>query len=348
MSTLMRHVIMSIGLTLGVVVIIMASIFLFFPLENWSDLWEKEILDMPFITFIPGICLLLGIIVGIVSGLFWRNQLKKVEDGLYLLEQGKQISLDEPHKVPELDPIWTRMDKVQKQILEQTKLSQKLANEKAENQEKVIQEMVSQERQRLARELHDSVSQQLFAASMMMSAITESRPDTEEREAKQLKMVEDMIQQSQMEMRALLLHLRPVALKGKTIHEGMEEMLQELSLKVPMEVKWKLEPLSLDKGVEDHLFRIFQESISNTLRHSKAKTLEVLFIERDDLIILRVVDDGVGFDMNTSKTGSYGLQNMYERAVELGGSCKIVSIPNQGTRLEVRIPKVTEEGDRDD
>ena len=67
-----------------------------------------------------------------------------------------------------------RMQLIHKQINEQTKLSQKMANEKAIDQEKQIQEIVSQERNRLARELHDSVSQQLFAASMFMSAITES------------------------------------------------------------------------------------------------------------------------------------------------------------------------------
>lgn len=348
MSTIMRHVMLSVGLTIGIIVILSASYFFFFPLTSWSLLWEKTILDMPFITFVPGICILLGIVVGFVSGLIWRNHLRKVETGLHYLEQGKQLNIKNANKIQELDPIWGRMEKIQKQMIEQTKLSQRLANEKAEDQEKVIQQMVSQERQRLARELHDSVSQQLFAASMMMSAITESKPDSGELIAKQLKMVEGMIQQSQMEMRALLLHLRPVALKGKSIHKGMEELLQELSLKVPMEVNWKLEPLHLDKGIEDHLFRIFQESISNTLRHSKAKILDVLLIERDDLIILRVVDDGVGFKVDETKTGSYGLQNMYERAVELGGSCKIISVPNQGTRLEVRIPKVTIEGETDD
>ncbi|HWO74559.1 MAG TPA: sensor histidine kinase [Bacillus sp. (in: firmicutes)] len=348
MSTIMRHVMMCIGLTLGVMALLTVAIFFYFPLEEWSLLWETKILDMPFITFVPGLCIILAIIVGIFSGLFWRNQLSNVEKGLYLLEQGKQVTLEKPHKVPEIAPIWSRMEGIQKQIAEQTKLSQKLANEKAADQEKVIEEMVFQERQRLARELHDSVSQQLFAASMMMSAITETKSNPEDRETKQLKLVEGMIQQSQMEMRALLLHLRPVALKGKAIHEGMKELLQELSLKVPMEVTWKLEPLQLDKGVEDHLFRIFQESISNTLRHSKAKSLEVLFIERDDLIILRVADDGIGFNVEETKTGSYGLQNMYERAVELGGLCKIVSIPGHGTKLEVRIPKVSKEGDGND
>ncbi|MCG2963560.1 sensor histidine kinase, partial [Escherichia coli] len=84
--------------------------------------------------------------------------------------------------------------------------------------------------------------------------------------SKQLKMVEEMINQSQLEMRALLLHLRPAALKGKSLQEGITELLLELAQKVPMELKWNVEEFLLDKGVEDHLFRIAQESVSNALR----------------------------------------------------------------------------------
>ena len=132
-------------------------------------------------------------------------------------------------------------------MTEQAKLSQRLATEKVEDQEARIQEIIEQERNRLARELHDSVSQQLFAASMMMSAINETKQQSEsenDREAKQLKMVEEMIHQSQLEMRALLLHLRPVALKNKSLQEGIEELLIELSQKVTMDINWKVEAVS--------------------------------------------------------------------------------------------------------
>ena len=263
------------------------------------------------------------------------------------MEEGRPLEL-ESSSLPEIQTISTRMNKIQKQIIEQAKLSQRLATEAALDQDKQMQEIVFQERNRLARELHDSVSQQLFAASMMMSAINETKDSTEnEIEAKQLKLVEEMIHQSQLEMRALLLHLRPVALKGKSLQEGMEELLMELMQKVTMDIKWKLEDFPVEKGVEDHLFRILQESVSNTLRHSKASQFEVLLIKRDGFIILRVTDDGVGFDVDEQKAGSYGLQNMYERAVEIGGNLKIVSLKSKGTRLEVKIPVVSE-GEMDD
>lgn len=291
---------------------------------------------------------MVGLLFGLASGYYWRKNLLNVSGALRELEQGQKIDMGNSTSSEEMKDIWYRMNKVQNQIVEQTIISQKIANEKAEEQDKRIQKIVSQERNRLARELHDSVSQQLFAASMLMSAITESTTITEEPIKKQLKAVEQMIQQSQLEMRALLLHLRPVALKGKSLQEGMQELLHELLQKVPLEIRWKVEEFPLDKGVEDHLFRILQESISNTLRHAKATTLEVLLIQRDEFIILRVVDNGLGFNVEESKTGSYGLQNMYERAIEIGGLLKIVSVNKKGTRLEVKVPIIILKGEEDD
>ena len=348
MSILTRQILTALGVAFVLSLALPAAVFIIFPLSDWSLLWEKVVMGLPFVIFLPSLVMTVGLIYGVVSGMFWKRQLERVDEGLHFLEQGRLPSQHETYPVQEMAKMAERMQLIYKQINEQTKLSQKMANEKAIDQEKQIQEIVSQERNRLARELHDSVSQQLFAASMFMSAITESQSDMEKTEMKQFKVVEEMIHQSQLEMRALLLHLRPVALKGKSLHEGMKELLLELAQKVTMDINWKMEPVTLDKGIEDHLFRILQESISNTLRHAKANSLEVLLIVRDGMIILRITDDGIGFNVEESKTGSYGLQNMHERAVELGGTMQIVSVPNKGTKLEVKIPLLNAGGDHDD
>lgn len=336
MSIVQRQIVWGITLSLLVFIFLSISFFMAFPVYNWSELWERDLMDIPFIFFLPSVSIAIGILFGLGSGFYWRKQMQTIDDILHEVEEGRASQVENGILY---EPIVQRVRKIQKQMAEQAKASQKLANEKAEDQENRIQEIISQERNRLARELHDSVSQQLFAASMMMSAINETKQvESDNREAKQMKMVEEMIHQSQLEMRALLLHLRPVPLKGKTLQEGIEELLVELSQKVTMEIGWKVEEFPLDKGVEDHLFRILQESVSNILRHSKAKELEVLLIQRDNFIIMRVVDDGIGFDVEESKAGSYGLQNMYERAVEIGGTCKIISVKDKGTRLEVKVP----------
>ncbi|OLS33642.1 sensor histidine kinase [Bacillus sp. MRMR6] len=346
MSIVARQVFWSIGFATIIALAIATAFIIVFPLASWSELWNQQLMDIPFVIFIPSFSIALGILLGIFSGVFWRRQFQEVEFSLSQLEQGRQAGAAEKKAaITEMLGINERVNRIAKQMSEQAKLSQRLATEKVEDQEARIQEIISQERNRLARELHDSVSQQLFAASMMMSAINETKQHTEESvEGRQLKIVEEMIHQSQLEMRALLLHLRPVALKNKTLKEGMEELLIELSQKVTMEIKWKVEDFPLDKGVEDHLFRILQESVSNTLRHSKATTLEVLLVKRDHFAILRIVDDGVGFEVEGRKAGSYGMQNMYERAGEVGGTLKVISVKDKGTRLEVKVP-VTFNGD---
>jgi two-component system, NarL family, sensor histidine kinase LiaS len=349
MSTVGRQILVGLLFSFILLLVLSISYFYLFPLENWSLLWKLEIMDVPAILFIIGCCLIVGVGFGLSTGLSSKKQLHDIEGALLQVEHGKALPIPDTNS-PEMNVVWKRIEQLQKHIAEQTKYSQKLANEKAEEQEKRIQEIVSQERNRLARELHDSVSQQLFAASMLMSAIAETpSPSRTPQEEKQLNMVEQMIQQSQLEMRALLMHLRPVALKGKTLQEGMKELLVELAQKVPIEIEWKIEEMKLDKGIEDHLFRILQESVSNTLRHAKATTLDVRLLIRESLIILKVSDDGVGFDTNESKTtSSYGLQNMRERAIEIGGTLKMVSVVNKGTRLEVKVPIVGSEGESDD
>ncbi|WP_449619819.1 sensor histidine kinase [Robertmurraya sp. Marseille-Q9965] len=338
MNIIQRQIGWGMLVALFVFVLLVVSFTVSFPSVRLADLWERNLMDIPFILFVPSVSLAIGLLFGVFSGFYWKKQFQSIDQVLHDVEEGRTFQINETGSFDEIKTVFERIRKIQKQITEQAMLSQKLANEKAEDQENRIQEIISQERNRLARELHDSVSQQLFAASMLMSAINETKAPADERETKQLKMVESMIHQSQLEMRALLLHLRPVALKGKTLQEGIEELLVELSQKVTMEINWKVEDFPLDKGVEDHLFRIIQESLSNTLRHSKANELEVLLINRDGFIILRVVDDGIGFDVEESKAGSYGMQNMYERAVEIGGTLKIVSVKNKGTRLEVKVP----------
>lgn len=162
-------------------------------------------------------------------------------------------------------------ERLEKLSLEVQQLGSKPQFLGTETKEQVIQE----ERRRIARELHDSVSQQLFAAMMMISALNERADKFDEKEQKQLKMIEHVLSQAQSEMRALLLHLRPISLESKSLKSGIEGLLIELQTKVQMKIHWDIEDVKLPEGVEDHLFRIAQELLSNTLRHSHATSLEV-------------------------------------------------------------------------
>ena len=340
MSIMKRQILICLTIAVMVVIIMAGTFYYVFRPTDWQPFYEKEIYHIPFILFIPSLAIVIGLLFGIASGSYYKSEIKSLDVSIQKVKKGEGIERGKEPRITDIKEAAAKLLEVQNTLLEQVRRTQTLANEKTEEQEKIVQSMVKEERNRLARELHDSVSQQLFAASMLISAINESPDASSDWRSQQLKLTEGMIQQSQLEMRALLLHLRPVQLKDKSLKEGVDNLLQELKQKVSFEVHWKVDDLLLEKGVEDHLFRILQESVSNTLRHAKASRLDVYIIKHEQSVIMRVIDDGKGFDTATAKTGSYGLQNMRERALEIGGVFKIISFPNQGTRVEIRVPIV--------
>ena len=87
---------------------------------------------------------------------------------------------------------------------------------------------------------------------------------------------------------------------------------------------------------------MIQELLSNTLRHAKANELEVYLHRIDNNVLLRVIDDGVGFDPQDQKAGSYGLMNIRERVSAVVGTLKIISFKNQGTSIEIKVPLLKE------
>ncbi|MEL3960678.1 sensor histidine kinase [Lysinibacillus endophyticus] len=313
--------------------------FLFFgePNEkNWDILWEKNFEQLPYIAIIFTFISFLSIVISL-----WMSSVARSRESA-ATRYVKQVT--EPDFSLKKKNVSHALKKALLQANElidtQRKSLQRLTNEKAEANDKVIQERIIAERQRLARELHDSVSQQLFAASMLLSAVTEQEEELGNSKHT-LQQVEKIVQQAQLEMRALLLHLRPIALRNNTLAQGLTELIVELQQKVYFNIVYKIEEVALSKAEEDHLFRIAQEALSNTLRHSKATEVELLLVARDNFGILRIQDNGQGFNMEEDKSTSYGLKNIAERAVEIGCTYKIVSVPDVGTIVEVKVPLKT-------
>ena len=302
--------------------------------NTWSVLWEDFVAGLPF-----GVWLLF-LMVALSAGISWwteslsRSKVQDIDEIFQALLRNEDQTVIEAAKMKNLPTkLSTSILKLQKLLESQRKSLARIANERAETQDQIIQERLVMERQRLARELHDSVSQQLFAASMLLSSMTEGKEASPG-----LLQTEKMVQQAQLEMRALLLHLRPAALHDKSLRQGLFELVSELKEKVYFTIEHKLEEVPLQKGAEDHLFRIAQETLSNTLRHSGATEVYILFIERDNFAILRIQDNGVGFESEQSKSTSYGLKHIEERAIEIGATSKIVSVPSEGTIVEVKVP----------
>ncbi len=313
-------------------------------------------MDASFIHFMGQSPLILYVIFFtlIYSGLVYlylsfkeRQKLKKVEEALKLLNEGqysaaiflKMFSTQSPVQVSSL--IDQEILKLQEKLIlvseEAVSSAQQVSKISKESKEEIIED----ERKRIARELHDSVSQQLFAAAMLLSALELEDVQITAEFSKKIVLIKSIVEEAQSEMRALLLHLRPVKLDGKSLQTGIHNLLEELAAKLPIRIDFEIEDIELTEVVEDHIFRIIQELLSNVLRHSEATSLEVYLKQTEDFYRLRFIDNGRGFDMKEKKDSALGLLNVRERIERLGGNVQIVSIPKEGTSVEVRIPLTT-------
>lgn len=214
-----------------------------------------------------------------------------------------------------------------------------ITEEESEWKEQVRFSAVIEERQRLARELHDAVSQQLFAISMTATAVSRTIERDWERAKRQVQLIEEMASVAQSEMRALLLHLRPVHLDGKSLGHALTSLVAELQQKIQIVIDLDVDTsIMMREDIEDHLFRIAQEALSNSLRHAKADHMLVKLYRIEQDVHMVIQDNGIGFDASLKKQGSYGLLTMEERVIELGGKFRLSSEVDNGTTVFISIP----------
>ncbi|OJF95709.1 hypothetical protein AX762_06240 [Alkalibacterium sp. 20] len=328
-------------------ILLFITVFIFLALsENqWvTALYRANIVGISLFFYLILFSFILALVTLSYLRAFEKRKLRRVEEGLRMMSQGhysasiflNMYSLDTPLQINE--DIDRQFLKLHEKLMFMADEALKNAQEPKTLDNETKNDILENERKRIARELHDSVSQQLFAASMMLSAVNQQVVGCPEPVIKQLLLVEQTIHASQTEMRALLLHLRPIQLDGKSLKQGIEQLLKELSSKIDVDIHFQIEEVFMSTVMEDHFFRILQELLSNVLRHANAKVLEVYLTQSGSSIQLRVNDDGVGFNVDDKKTGSYGLRNIKERIEGMGGNVKIVSLPRFGTRIEIKVP----------
>ncbi|NMO95584.1 sensor histidine kinase [Paenibacillus lemnae] len=307
-------------------------------MDDWGDAIQAGIT----ITLMP---ITLGAVYGFFQGYRTKRKLDRVRETLTEWEK----SGIHPGSMPdvgddEVGRLGDQLDRISKRWEEQVTTLQRLSTNNAQLAEQARVSAIVEERQRLARELHDAVSQQLFAISMTATAVRRTLEKDFGKAQRQVELIEEMASVAQSEMRALLLHLRPVYLEGKALEQGLRELIRELQIKVPMDIHLEMEEgMTLVKGIENHLFRIVQEAMSNTLRHAKAEKMDIRIHRKQNTVRVMLRDDGIGFELDERKQASYGLSTMEERVTELGGSIQIITAPGKGTRIEISVPLMDDE-----
>ncbi len=199
-----------------------------------------------------------------------------------------------------------------------------------------------EERNRLARDLHDAVKQQVFAAGMQIAA-ARARIDADPKKAKaHLAEAEELVRQAQEELTALIRQLRPAALEGKGLAAALREYVADWSRRTGIRARVRIQgerPLPLP--AEQALFRALQEALANVARHSGAARAEVGLAWDDEGLRAWVRDDGRGFDPAAARGKGLGLASMEERIRSVGGTLEVDSRPGAGTTVRMWIPRPT-------
>ena len=197
-----------------------------------------------------------------------------------------------------------------------------------------------EERQRLARELHDSVTQALYgvtlyaeASARLLSAgnITLAADHLEE--------LRQTAQEALREMRLLIFELRPSLLEEKGLIPALQARLETVEGRAGLQTSFKVEgEIKLSPELEGELYRIAQESLNNALKHAQAHSISVILRRDGPCMALEIADDGIGFDPKTAgEVGGLGLPGITERVAQLGGRLTIESQPDKGTRIMVEV-----------
>ena len=192
------------------------------------------------------------------------------------------------------------------------------------------------ERQRLARDIHDTLAQHFTSIIMHLSAAKYSNPESVQSEVQQ---AEESAREGLAEIRRIVWDMQPEQIEKASLVEAVEELAARWSAENSVLVKMKVTgtPRSLTSSVETALLRISQEAMHNITKHAQAKNVNITFSFMEDLFVMDIADDGLGFDPSKTSHG-FGLKTMRDRIEELSGIFTIESERGRGTAIAVSLP----------
>ncbi len=197
------------------------------------------------------------------------------------------------------------------------------------------------ERSRISRELHDSISQDLFSLSLLAGGLEKALPPHSPLRP-EVQTLAETVQSTNREMRALLLELRPTTVDEKGLVPALEELASTYSARLGVKVDADLEPVGLAPAAEVAALRIAQEGLANAIKHAHATTIQLGMHRVGEFAEISVTDDGEGFVLNGNGAGQgLGLRLMRERVDELGGTLTIETREGGGTTVSAKLPVLT-------
>ncbi|MGH3395175.1 MAG: histidine kinase [Streptosporangiaceae bacterium] len=294
------------------------------PVRAWTELRQVGE-DGPLLSG-PSALLIVIVPVGVLFGLLASRRLVR---RVRRLEQATLAVADGDYTVTL--PASGR-DEVGRLEANFTVMTRQLGSALAAERQRATGDARAAERARIAREVHDAISQHLFGLRMIAAGMRRADPANEQARA-----IERISEDALRDMQTLLTELRPASLDGAGLTPALQEICAAYHDRLGVTVDASLDNDTVPAPVEHALLRITQEACANAVRHGHARQLAVSMTSQDGHVELAVRDTGTGFDPAAPHAGS-GLVHIRDRVAELGGTMDIDSAPGRGAALTVRVP----------
>ena len=208
-------------------------------------------------------------------------------------------------------------------------------------------EIITEERERIGMDLHDGIIQSLYGIGLSLEHARVDLNKGKNNGVAEIEKSMEALEGAIADIRAYILDLRPRQLRHSNLLEGMHSLIREFRANTMVEVDLTGSPQDVDglaRPQMEALYHIFQESLSNTAKHARATMVSVRLWRQGDRVMLRVSDDGTGFEISKPNHRiGHGLSNMQARAEGVGGGIEVISIRKQGTTLLAWMPYIKEE-----
>jgi NarL family two-component system sensor histidine kinase LiaS len=294
------------------------------PIRAWSDL--SQLGETGPLLSAPDVLVFAILPVGVLFGLLvsWRlvRRIRRLERATLAVADG-----DYTVTLPA-----SGRDEVGRLEANFTTMTRQLGSALAAERQRATGDARTAERARIAREVHDAISQHLFGLRMIAAGMRRADPGNQQARA-----IERISEEALRDMQALLTELRPASLDSAGLAPALQQICTAYHDRLGVTVDASLDDVTVPAPVEHALLRITQEACANAVRHGNARRLAVSMTRQDGHIELAVRDTGTGFDPAAPHAGS-GLAHIRDRVAELGGTVDIDSAPGCGSALTVRVP----------
>ncbi len=320
---------------------LLGMVYVRFPAVGFNDFAQGLALFL----LISAVAILMGsgfvgLIFGLIAGRGFSRRLKRLTVASAAMAGGDLEQRVHDRSADEIGQLARQLNTMAAQLDENMRALRLLADQNAQLAEQATQLATVEERNRLARDLHDSVSQELFSLTMQSAAARRLVATKPEQAATQLGEIQATAQQALQETRSLIFALRPAQLDGRGLGPALRDLQTAARERQGLEIDVRIGgERRLPLEYEQALFRIVQEALANVVRHSGARSADVDLQYTDHTVRVVITDHGDGFDIEAPRNArSIGLDSMRERAAALGGTLMIESAPDQGTTVNVCLP----------